>query len=332
MRRADDRDICGTRTTAKPPQSCGDLTTAAQPAADRIGRPLLVRKQVRQEPAGRRLLVRGHLFGRARGDDPAAAGAPFGPEVDHVVGRLDHVEVVLDDDDRVALVDELVQHVEQLARVLEMQAGRRLVEDVERAAGAALRQLLRQLHALRLAARQRRRRLAELDVAEADVLQRAQLVGDRRKVLEQRQRLIDRQVEHVGDRLAAILDLERLAVVAAALALLARDVDVGQEVHLDRDHAVALARLAAAALDVEREAARLEAARLRVGHHREQIADEGEQAGVGGRIRSRRAADRRLIDLDHLVDQLDAFDAIVRAGLVRRPGTASAPATCRGCR
>ena len=102
------------------------------------------------------------------GDDPAAAGAAFGPEVDDVVGRLDDVEVVLDDDDRVALVDELLQHVEQLARVLEVQAGRRLVEDVERAAGAALRQLLRQLDALRLAAGQRRRRLAERDVAEAD--------------------------------------------------------------------------------------------------------------------------------------------------------------------
>ena len=74
------------------------------------------------------------------------------------------------------------------------------------------------------------------------------------KVLEQRQRLVHRQIEHIGDRLAAILDLERLAVVAPPLALLARDVDVGQEVHLDRDHAVALARLAAAALDVEREA------------------------------------------------------------------------------
>ena len=195
-----------------------------------------------------------------------------------------------------------------------------------------LRQLLGELHALRLAARQRRRRLPELDVAEADVLQRPQLVGDRREVLEQRQRLIDGQLEHVGDRLAAVLDLERLAVVAAALALLARDVDVGQEVHLDRDDAVALARLAAAALDVEREAAGPEAARLRVGHHREQIADEREQAGVGRRIRSRRAADRRLIDLDHLVDQLDAVDPIVRARLVAGPVERLARATCTGCR
>ena len=45
----------------------------------------------------------------------AAAGAPFGAEVDDPVGGLDHVEVVLDDDDRVALRGEAVQHLQQLA-------------------------------------------------------------------------------------------------------------------------------------------------------------------------------------------------------------------------
>ena len=108
-----------------------------------------------------------------------------------------------------------------------------------------------ELHPLRFATRQRRRRLTQLDVAQTDVLQRPQFPGDRRKVLDERQRLIDGQLEHFGDRLAAVFDLQRLAVVAAALAFLAGDVHVGQEVHLDRDHAVALARLAAAALDVE---------------------------------------------------------------------------------
>ena len=42
---------------------------------------------------------------------------------------------------------------EQLAHVLEMQAGRRLVEDVEGLARLHLLQLARQLDALRLAAR-----------------------------------------------------------------------------------------------------------------------------------------------------------------------------------
>jgi hypothetical protein len=55
-----------------------------------------------------------------------------------------------------------VQHFQQLGDVVEVQARGRLVENVERAAGGALRQLLRELDALRLAARQRRRLLADM--------------------------------------------------------------------------------------------------------------------------------------------------------------------------
>jgi hypothetical protein len=134
-------------------------------------------------------------------------------------------------------------------------------------------------------------------------------------VLEERERLLDRHVEHVGDRLALEAHLERLAVVAAPVALLAGHVDVGQEVHLDLDLAVAAADLAAAALDVEREAARLVAARARLGGLREEVADHVEQAGVGGRVRARRAADRRLVDGDDLVELLDPLDLAVRARL-----------------
>ena len=170
-------------------------------------------------------------------------------------------------------VDEAVEHVEQLVDVVEVQAGRRLVEDVERPAGGALAQLLGELDALRLAAGQRRRRLAEVDVVEADAGQGLELLPDRRHVAEELERLADGQVEHVGDVLALVAHLERLAVVARAVADLAGDVDVGQEVHLDADDAVARARLAAPALDVEREAARLVAAHARLGQLREQLAD-----------------------------------------------------------
>jgi hypothetical protein len=100
--------------------------------------------------------------------DLAAAVAAFGAEVDDPVGGLDDFEIVLDHHHGVALLDQLVQHLEQLRDVVEVQAGGRLVEDVERAPGGAARQLLGQLDALRLAARQRRRLLADLDVAEAD--------------------------------------------------------------------------------------------------------------------------------------------------------------------
>ena len=40
-----------------------------------------------------------------------------------------------------------------------------------------------------------------------------------------------------------------------------------------------------------------------------------EEVGVGGRVRARRAADRRLVDVDHLVEHLDALDVLVLARL-----------------
>src|SRR5262249_25880679 len=109
---------------------------------------------------------------------------------------------------------------------------------------------------------------------------------------------------------------ERLAIVPAAAAHLAGDVHVGQEVHLDRDDAVAGARLAAAALHVEREASGAEATRPRVGQLREQLPDWAEESGIGGGIGPRAAADGRLADLDDLVDELPAHELVVCAWLL----------------
>ena len=94
----------------------------------------------------------GDLLGRAGGDDAPAAVAAFGAEVDDPVGGLDDVQVVLDDDDRVARISQAMQHVEQQLDVVEVQARRRLIQYVERAAGVALGDLKRQLDTLRLAA------------------------------------------------------------------------------------------------------------------------------------------------------------------------------------
>jgi hypothetical protein len=82
---------------------------------------------------------------------------------------------------------------------------------------------------------------------------------------EELQRVLDRHLEHLVDVPALVADLQRLAVVALALADVAGHVHVRQEVHLHLDHAVALAGLAAPALDVEAEAAGLVAARARLG-------------------------------------------------------------------
>src|SRR3546814_18406648 len=91
----------------------------------------------------------------------------FGAEVEDIIGGLDDVEIMLDDDHAVALLDERLEHFEQLADILEMEPGGRLVEDVERLPGRTPRQFLGELDALCLAARQRRRLLPDLDIAKA---------------------------------------------------------------------------------------------------------------------------------------------------------------------
>ncbi len=82
--------------------------------------------------------------------------------------------------------------------------------------------------------------MSQLDVPEADILQRAKTVRDRRHVLEEWQRLVDREIQDLGNGLSPVPDFERFTVVALPLALLARHVDVREKVHFDRDHAVAL--------------------------------------------------------------------------------------------
>ena len=148
-----------------------------------------------------------------------------------------------------------VEHGQQLANVVEVQAGGRFVQDVERATGIHPGQLGGQLDPLGLAARERRGRLAERQIAQPDFGQPGQQPDDGGKVLEELQGFFDPHVERVGDRLAAIADFQGLAVEAGPFAERTDHGQVGQEVHFDLPHPLPLAFLAAAPFDVEAEAA-----------------------------------------------------------------------------
>ena len=117
-------------------------------------------------------VMRGELLGCPFGDDLAPPFAPIGSEVDHPVSAGDDVEVVLDDDDSVPLVAKIGEGREEDLDVGEVEAGGRLVEDVERLPRRFLGELARELHTLRFAAGERRGRLAERQITEADLVQR----------------------------------------------------------------------------------------------------------------------------------------------------------------
>ncbi len=68
------------------------------------GRAALFFQQWLQVRAGAALFAGGKLFGRAGCDDGSALVAAAGAKVDDVVGGLDHIQVVLNDDQRVARV------------------------------------------------------------------------------------------------------------------------------------------------------------------------------------------------------------------------------------
>ncbi len=224
---------------------------------------------------------------------------------------------MLDHHHGIALIHQLVQHLQQLAGVLEMQAGGRLVEDIEGAACRPARQLLGQLDPLRLAARKGGRRLAHMHIAQADALEGLHLVAHRRHGLEKVGGLLDGHVQDVRDRLALEQDLQGFAVVALALADVAGDVDVGQEVHLDLDQPVALTSFAAPALDVEAEPSGAIAAGLGLRQLAEPVADGLEGARIGGRVGPGRAANGRLVDIDDLIEIFQALDPLVGRGRVR---------------
>ena len=97
------------------------------------------------------------VLDRALGHHLAAEAPRAGTQVDHVVGRLDRVLVVLDDDDRVAEVAQPAQRGEQSLVVALVQPDAGLVQDVEHA-HEPRPDLGGQPDALGLAARERRGR------------------------------------------------------------------------------------------------------------------------------------------------------------------------------
>ena len=179
--------------------------------------------------------------------------------------------------------------------------------------GRRLREVPRELEPLRLAAGERRHRLAEPQVLQPDLDERLQSRDDVRLLREERDRLGDGQLEDVGDAAALPLDLEDLGPEALAVAVGAAQVHIREELHLDVLEAVAAAGRAAAVARVEAERARGVTALACRGRDGEPLADRVERADVARGVRARGLADRRLVDHHDRVDQVRAAQLAMRA-------------------
>src|SRR5690348_8517614 len=98
-------------------------------------------------------------------------------KIDNVIGSLDRLLVVLDDQNCVPEIAKLVQCLEQSFIVSRMQPDRRLVEHVQDA--SQLRTYLcRQSDPLPLAARQCRRGASEREITQTNCIQKTQPIVD----------------------------------------------------------------------------------------------------------------------------------------------------------
>ena len=248
-----------------------------------------------------RAFARRHFLGCTRTNDRTAAVAALGSEVDDVVGCLDHVEIMLDDKHGIAVFAKAVQDRQQLCHVVGMKPRRRLVENIDGLARTALGKLGRKLDSLRFTAGKGRGRLPYLDVSKTNVVKRLELSCKLRHIAEELQALLYGHIEHVKDVFAFVFNFQRILIVSLAMAGVAGNVNVGEKVHLDTANAVALAHLAASALDVKGKASCGIASRLCVGSHGKKLTDIREKSRISRRIRARCASDGALVDGNDLV-------------------------------
>ena len=263
----------------------------------------------------------------ARRDHASAAASSLGTEVDDPVGGGDDVEVVLDDEHRVSGREQRVERRDQAGHVLEVKPRGGFVEDEQGVAwgvacgaargaargapgvvtGAARREVLGELQPLRLAARERRHRLAEPQVAETDCRERREGPLDVGAPGEEVESVVDGHLEDVGDGAGRAADavgmpggvvgwanshVEHFVSIPAAVAVGAAQVHVAQELHLDVLEAVSGAARASTIAGVEAERPRrvsaLDCDRL----GGEPLADRVERADVARGIRTGGLPDR----------------------------------------
>ncbi len=190
--------------------------------------------------------------------------------------------------------------------------------------------MLREFDALGFAAGERGGGLAETNVAEADLVEHGELVDDLRMAGEEVNGFADGHVEDVVDVLALVLHLEHGGLVAGAVAFFAGELDVGEELHLDGDGAVAFADVAAAAGHVEGERAGGEVLAAGVGLRGEELADGVEGLDVGDGVGARRAADGRLVDEYDVVEEVRAGELAIGVGDVAAVALAEGLERVRG--
>src|SRR5208337_3721665 len=226
---------------------------------------IAIAEHTREVPPGVRLGIARHLFGCAGGDDLAALVAAFRAEIDEPVRGLDDVEIVFDDQKRGARFQELAESGQQLGDIVKMESCGGFIKNVEDAAVFRARKVGGEFEALRFAAGKRGGGLAEAEIAKTNLVEDAKFRDDLGEIHEEGQGFAHGHVKNIMDILAVVANVKNAALEALAAALLADQLNVGQELHFNGDGAIALASFATSPGDIKGKMAGGVAAALGVG-------------------------------------------------------------------
>ena len=72
----------------------------------------------------------GYIFGAALGNNHAAAVTTLRSHVNNPVSRFNDFQIMLDHHNRIALINQLMQHFHEFGNIVEMQAGRGLIQNI----------------------------------------------------------------------------------------------------------------------------------------------------------------------------------------------------------
>src|SRR5439155_441360 len=133
--------------------------------------------------------------------------------------------------------------------------------------------------------------------------QHSQFIGNLWRVREMVHCFANRHIDRFVNILPAIPYFEHLGLETFPFALFANQFDIRQKLHFNHHSPVTLAGLATSTWNVEGEVSRGKAPFMGFWSARKQIANSIESFDVSHRIRSRRAADRRLVNQYDFVNE-----------------------------
>ena len=256
----------------------------------------------------------GHILGRTGGHHKSPFIPTLRAQINDPVGGLDHIHVVLDYQDGVALGYQALEGLQKSLNIIEVETGGGFIKDEELCSLLVQFQMPGKLEALGLASGEGVDGLAQPHIPQTYLHQRFQCTKDPGVVFEKDKSLVYGHGKQVIDVFALEGDLQHFFYEAPTATLRAGDEDIGEELHLHLFKSGPLAGLTPASCHIERKVAGLETSGpgfSGIGH---KLSNRVQGLGVGEQVGTGRATDGPLVHHDHIIYPSGTLEAPMFSG------------------